>query len=175
MRGDDAISLNRFLSSGYYFVCATLERKLSWADSCEIIVSFMSFSNIGFTDQIFFLNIANISIVIFMTFTWMILDRYQAFIYKREDVIIVIFSSPFCNITESATRLNNYYPLQRIARAPQPNTALLVPYPRVGKRSRFSDEVKSNERFYPRNHNERHLYVARIGKRALVHAARMRK
>ncbi|CAI5454461.1 unnamed protein product [Caenorhabditis angaria] len=59
------------------------------------------------------------------------------------------------------------YSLQRIARAPQQPSALLVPYPRVGKRSSDSDDIFDTI--------QKRLYTARVGKRAYLYAPRIGK
>ncbi|GMT07503.1 hypothetical protein PENTCL1PPCAC_29677, partial [Pristionchus entomophagus] len=59
-------------------------------------------------------------------------------------------------------------PLHRMARAP--NTALLVPFPRVGKRSDYAQRSSEEQ---PHDMNKR-LYFARVGKR-YMYAARVGK
>ncbi|PIC18553.1 hypothetical protein B9Z55_024403 [Caenorhabditis nigoni] len=66
----------------------------------------------------------------------------------------------------------NDYSLQRIARAPHPSSALLVPYPRVGKRSLEMSGPRHPE---SRNTAQKRLYMARVGKRAFFYAPRVGK
>uniref|UniRef100_A0A1I7TJK1 Uncharacterized protein n=1 Tax=Caenorhabditis tropicalis TaxID=1561998 RepID=A0A1I7TJK1_9PELO len=69
-----------------------------------------------------------------------------------------------------ATALDyNDYSLQRIARAPHPSSALLVPYPRVGKRNMESPHHG------PLNSAQKRLYLARVGKRAFFYTPRIGK
>ncbi|KAF1748024.1 hypothetical protein GCK72_024491 [Caenorhabditis remanei] len=72
-----------------------------------------------------------------------------------------------------ATALDyNDYSLQRIARAPHPSSALLVPYPRVGKRSNV---MKGARHHGPPNSVQKRLYMARVGKRAFFYTPRIGK
>uniref|UniRef100_A0A8R1I1A5 Uncharacterized protein n=1 Tax=Caenorhabditis japonica TaxID=281687 RepID=A0A8R1I1A5_CAEJA len=72
--------------------------------------------------------------------------------------------------TTSAVDFNDYA-LERIARAPHPSSTLLVPYPRVGKRSdRDSEKSVPSE-----NQLQKRLYMARVGKRAFFYTPRIGK
>ncbi|XGW35876.1 hypothetical protein V3C99_019231 [Haemonchus contortus] len=63
------------------------------------------------------------------------------------------------------------FPLHRISRSTLPLSSLLVPYPRVGKRSFFTGD----RNVYPPTSIRKRLYVARVGKRRYLYTARVGK
>ncbi|CAL2050182.1 unnamed protein product [Caenorhabditis brenneri] len=77
----------------------------------------------------------------------------------------------FSAVPTTASLDYNDYSLQRIARAPHPSSALLVPYPRVGKRS----NMMKNSHHGPSNSVQKGIYMARVGKRALFYTPRIGK
>ncbi|CAI2357167.1 unnamed protein product [Caenorhabditis sp. 36 PRJEB53466] len=89
-------------------------------------------------------------------------------------MLFCLFAALLISTVLPTTALDfNDYALQRIARAPHPSSALLVPYPRVGKRS----DIKH---LYSENHSagnavQKRLYMARVGKRAFFYAPRIGK
>ncbi|VDL70391.1 unnamed protein product [Nippostrongylus brasiliensis] len=75
-------------------------------------------------------------------------------------------------VAEIAAEPNDMLTLHRISRSSLPLSALLVPYPRVGKRSSLNTET--NAEYSPSSMGKR-LYVARVGKRAYMYTARVGK
>lgn len=75
-------------------------------------------------------------------------------------------------IVEASADQNDMFPLQRISRSSLPLSALLVPYPRVGKRS---TEMSDDSQMETPMSVAKRLYVARVGKRAYMYAARVGK
>ncbi|CCD67515.1 LYMARV-amide [Caenorhabditis elegans] len=78
---------------------------------------------------------------------------------------LLIFSLPVSTALDY-----NDFSLQRIARAPHPSSALLVPYPRVGKRSNILNNNSESQ-----NSVQKRLYMARVGKRAFFYTPRIGK
>ncbi|CAJ0609998.1 unnamed protein product [Cylicocyclus nassatus] len=62
------------------------------------------------------------------------------------------------------------FPLHRMSRSQLPLSSLLVPYPRVGKRS-AAGSARESDIDIP----SKRIYVARVGKRAFMYTARVGK
>ncbi|GMR60307.1 hypothetical protein PMAYCL1PPCAC_30502, partial [Pristionchus mayeri] len=85
-------------------------------------------------------------------------------------VLLAAFAC-LCLVTQSLSLDGELeLPLHRIARTP--NTALLVPFPRVGKRSEYSPRYDSGYEAEPPHDMSKRLYFARVGKR-YMYAARV--
>ncbi|KAK6033213.1 hypothetical protein OSTOST_00577 [Ostertagia ostertagi] len=85
-------------------------------------------------------------------------------------ILLVVFIM-FVAKTEQSDVPSVSRPLHRISRSSLPLSSLLVPYPRVGKRSSISSD---NTMYSPMSIKKR-LYVARVGKRRYLYTARVGK